>query len=71
MGNLICPKVLEIVDEFSAGGVNLSALTLEPPWQTHVYPCTYVWNPSHFWNVTGFISDLETRDVKLTLWEHA
>lgn len=63
--------VVDVVDQFAAGKVNLSALTLEPPWQTHAYPCTYVWNPANFWDVTRFMSELGDRGVKLTLWEHA
>ena len=63
-------RVLEIVESFEQNNVPLAALTLEPPWQTHAYSCSYVWNPAMFWDPKGFIQTLATKDVQLTLWEH-
>ena len=63
-------RVLEIVESFEKNNVPLAALTLEPPWQTHAYSCSYVWNPAMFWDPKGFIQTLATKDVQLTLWEH-
>ncbi len=62
--------VLEIVDSFAQNHVPLAALTLEPPWQTHAYSCSYVWNPAMFWDPKGFVKTLATKDVQVTLWEH-
>jgi hypothetical protein len=62
--------VLEIVDSFAKNNVPLAALTLEPPWQTHAYSCSYVWNPSMFWDPPGFIKTLAGKNISLTLWEH-
>ena len=62
--------VLDLVAHFERAGVTLSALTLEPPWQTHAYSCTYVWNPQHFWDPAALIANLSARGVQLTLWEH-
>lgn len=65
-------RVLEIVKEFGVAGVPLAAVTLEPPWQTHAYSCSYVWNPAHFWDVPSFVKQLnDVQGVQLTLWEHA
>ena len=38
--------------------------------QTHAYSCSYVWNPTMFWDPVGFISELNGKNVQLTLWEH-
>ena len=62
--------VLDVVASFAKNDVPLAALTLEPPWQTHAYSCSYVWNPSMFWDPPGFIKTLNSKDVQLTLWEH-
>jgi alpha-glucosidase (family GH31 glycosyl hydrolase) len=62
--------VLDIVESFKKNDVPLAALTLEPPWQTHAYSCSYVWNPAMFWDPAGFIKTLNAKDVQLTLWEH-
>ena len=40
-------------------GVPLAAVTLEPPWQTHAYACTYVWSNGTFWDVPGFLADMQ------------
>jgi alpha-glucosidase (family GH31 glycosyl hydrolase) len=62
--------VLDLVSDWEAAEVKLSALTLEPPWQTHAYSCTYVWNAAHFWDVPAFLANLTSHGVRLTLWEH-
>ena len=62
--------VLAIVDSFAKNHVPLAALTLEPPWQTHAYACTYVWNRDMFWDPPGFIDTLASKNISLTLWEH-
>ena len=64
--------VLSIADRFNRAGAPLAALTLEPPWQTHAYACTYMWNTeTMFWDTAAFIAALGARNVALTLWEHA
>ena len=64
--------VLAIADHFISSGAPLAALTLEPPWQTHAYACTYVWNTATmFPDPATFVIDLQRRNVSLTLWEHA
>ena len=62
--------VLKLLGEWDAANVSLAALTLEPPWQTHAYSCTYVWNSAHFPDVDAFLANLTARGVRLTLWEH-
>lgn len=63
--------VLGVVGDFAAQGVPLAAVTLEPPWQTHAYACTYVWSNSTFWDVPGFIASMRAADTEVTLWQHA
>lgn len=60
-----------IVDSWAAGGVPLAAVTIEPPWQTHAYSCTYVWNNATFWDPASFVARLNSNGTEVTLWQHA
>jgi hypothetical protein len=51
------------VAAFAANGAALAAVTLEPPWQTHAYACTYVWSKGTFWDVPGFLASMKVRVV--------
>jgi alpha-D-xyloside xylohydrolase len=63
--------VLGVLANFTAAGVGLAAVTLEPPWQTHAYPCTYVWNTATmFPDPAGFIQKANAAGAQVTLWEH-
>ena len=63
--------VAGVVDAFAAHGVPLAALTLEPPWQTHAYACTYVVDPATFWDFPGFMARMQGNGTAVSLWQHA
>lgn len=63
--------VEDVVTAFSSNGVALSAITLEPPWQTHSYSCTYVINNATFWDFNSFMSNMNSSNTKVSLWQHS
>lgn len=63
--------VESVVDAFASNDTPLAAVTLEPPWQTHSYSCTYVWSNKTFWDPQGFIKRLNGNGTEVTLWQHA
>jgi len=63
--------IVETVAAFQANGVRLSAVTLEPPWQTHSYSCTYVVNNKTIWNMPALIASLRGYSTEVSLWQHA
>jgi alpha-D-xyloside xylohydrolase len=63
--------VEDVVSAFASNEVALSAITLEPPWQTHSYSCTYVINNNTFWNFTSFMSIMNASNTKVSLWQHS
>ena len=64
-------KVEDTVAAFAANGVPLSAVTLEPPWQSHSYSCTYVVDPKTFWDLPSFLANMSASNTKVSLWQHA
>lgn len=44
---------------------------LEPGWQSHAYPCTFVWSPDRFPDPPALVRDLEGEGFRVNLWEHA
>jgi alpha-D-xyloside xylohydrolase len=64
-------QVEELVATFASNGVPLAAVTLEPPWQTHSYSCTFVINNETFWDMPGFVANLTGAGTQVTLWLHA
>jgi alpha-D-xyloside xylohydrolase len=59
------------VESFISHGIPLSAITLEPPWQTHSYSCTYVINNATFWDFNSFMANMNVTDTKVSLWQHS
>jgi alpha-D-xyloside xylohydrolase len=62
--------VLKLASEFRKEEIPCDVIGLEPGWQTHSYPCTYVWNGT-FPNPKEMISQLATSHYRVNLWEHA
>jgi len=46
-------------------------LGLEPGWQTHTYPSTYVWAPDRFSVPEDFLQKTEEMGFHVNLWSHA
>ena len=44
---------------------------LEPGWQSHTYPCSFVWNKKNFPNPDKFIQEMKGMHYHMNLWEHA
>ncbi len=44
---------------------------LEPGWQSHAYPCSFMWNKEHFPDPDAFINQMKKMNFHLNLWEHA
>ncbi len=63
--------VKDVLEEFRRRDIPVQVVGLEPSWQTHSYPCSFVWNRQHWPDPAGFVRWLEGRGMKLNLWEHA
>ena len=64
-------EIINVVNNFTNNNIPLAAVTLEPPWQTHAYSCTYVWNNNQIWDPKGMVATLNASGVQTTLWQHA
>lgn len=63
-------EVLQEVAEFDRRGFPLDVLGLEPGWQSHAYPGSFVWSPKRFPDPAGFISRMNSNGIQLNLWEN-
>ncbi|MBQ6420894.1 MAG: glycoside hydrolase [Clostridia bacterium] len=64
-------QILAVADYMKENRIPVDVIGLEPGWQTHAYPCTYVWNPERFPDPAGFIGNILGRGLHINLWEHA
>ena len=64
-------QALEVARYMRENQIPCDTLGLEPGWQTHAYPCTYIWNPERFPEPAGFINTLHGMGYEINLWEHA
>jgi len=62
---------LALAQEFRDHKIPCDVLGLEPGWQTHAYPCTFVWNKDRFPDPAGFMRKAGAMQYKVNLWEHA
>lgn len=62
---------LALAREFREHKIPCDVLGLEPGWQTHAYPCTFVWNKDRFPDPAGFVREAGSMQYKVNLWEHA
>jgi alpha-D-xyloside xylohydrolase len=63
-------NALEQARSFREAGIPCDVFGLEPGWQTHSYPCSYVWDPERFENPEAFLSEMEEAGYRVNLWEH-
>jgi alpha-D-xyloside xylohydrolase len=61
---------LKLAAEFREHRIPCDVIGLEPGWQTHAYSCTYVWSKK-FPDPAQFLKDMEAKQYRLNLWEHA
>lgn len=64
-------SALALAQEFRNRNIPCDVLGLEPGWQTHAYPCTFVWEPSRFPDPKAFVDEATKLNYKVNLWEHA
>ncbi|MCD6350885.1 MAG: glycoside hydrolase family 31 protein, partial [Armatimonadetes bacterium] len=64
-------EVKSVLEEFRRRDLPCQVVGLEPSWQTHSYPCSYVWNRQQWPDPAEFVRWLDERGMKLNLWEHA
>ena len=70
-GGYSADEVLKVADYMRNNRIPCDVIGLEPGWQTHAYPCTYVWDPCRFPDPEGFVRQLRENGFHLNLWEHA
>jgi alpha-D-xyloside xylohydrolase len=63
-------EVLGLARGLRQAGVSCDVIGLEPGWQTHAYPCTFVWS-GKFPDPAGMIRQLAADGFKVNLWTHA
>jgi len=64
-------SALALAQEFRDHKIPCDVLGLEPGWQTHAYPCTFVWNKENFADPAAFVRSAADLNIKINLWEHA
>jgi alpha-D-xyloside xylohydrolase len=64
-------SALALAREFRDRDIPCDVLGLEPGWQTHAYPCTFVWNRDRFPHPGSFVRSAAEMNYKVNLWEHA
>ena len=60
--------VIREVDAFAARGFPLDVVGLEPGWQSAAYPGSFVWDPTRYPDVAGFMREMQRRSVRVNLW---
>lgn len=63
-------KVLATSEELRRSQIPCDVLGLEPGWQTHAYPCTFLWSDK-FKNPKTLVESLARQGYQLNLWGHA
>jgi alpha-glucosidase (family GH31 glycosyl hydrolase) len=61
-------QIMEEVNAFEAKGYPLSVIGLEPGWQTHAYPNSYVWDSTRFPTPEPFLDQLAQKNIRTNLW---
>ncbi|GAB4051473.1 TIM-barrel domain-containing protein [Spirosoma litoris] len=61
-------QILNEVAEFEAKGYPLSFVGLEPGWQSHSYPNSFVWDSTRFPQPDQFLKQLATKNIRSNLW---
>ncbi|GAB3696068.1 glycoside hydrolase family 31 protein [Spirosoma flavus] len=61
-------KVLQETAEFEAKGYPLSFVGLEPGWQSHSYPNSFVWDSTRFPHPQQFLDKLLQKNIRANLW---
>ncbi|MGI4792462.1 MAG: TIM-barrel domain-containing protein [Janthinobacterium lividum] len=62
-------EVLDMADALRADGMPFEVLGLEPGWQSHSYPCSFVWSEK-FPDPAQMTRHLLEQHYRVNLWEH-
>jgi alpha-glucosidase (family GH31 glycosyl hydrolase) len=60
--------IMQEVNAFEEKGYPLSVVGLEPGWQTHAYPNSYVWDTTRFPEPGPFLDQLAQKNIRTNLW---
>lgn len=61
-------QVEQEMNEFEAKGYPLSVIGLEPGWQTHSYPNSFVWDSTRYPQPRPFLDKLLAKNIRTNLW---
>ncbi|GAB4025545.1 glycoside hydrolase family 31 protein [Spirosoma koreense] len=61
-------QILQEVADFEAKGYPLSFVGLEPGWQSHSYPNSFVWDSTRFPRPARFLEQLAQKHIRSNLW---
>ncbi|GAB3994864.1 glycoside hydrolase family 31 protein [Spirosoma daeguense] len=61
-------KILQEVADFEMKGYPLSFVGLEPGWQSHSYPNSFVWDSTRFPKPKQFLDELLAKNIRANLW---
>ena len=64
-------QVMELMTEFRTRQIPCDVIGLEGGWQTHAYSCTFEWNKERFPDPSGFVKQMNAKNLHVNLWEHA
>ncbi len=60
--------IMQEVNAFEDKGYPLSVVGLEPGWQTHAYPNSFVWDSTRFPTPGPFLDQLAEKNIRTNLW---
>lgn len=63
-------QTIESAKEFRDRDIPCDVIGLEPKWQTHTYPCTYVWNKEYYPDPEAYVKWMRDNGFHVNLWEH-
>ena len=63
-------EILSMARYFKNSNIPCDIIGLEPGWQTHAYPCTFVWS-DRFPEPGKMIDELKEMGIHLNLWQNA
>ncbi|MEN6357385.1 MAG: TIM-barrel domain-containing protein [Armatimonadota bacterium] len=63
-------QTIESAKEFRDRDIPCDVIGLEPKWQTHTYPCTYVWNKEYYPDPKEYVKWMRDNGFHVNLWEH-
>jgi alpha-D-xyloside xylohydrolase len=64
-------QILELAHRIRREKMPFTMWGLEPGWQSHTYPCSFMWNKKNFPDPDSFIKQMKGMEYHLNLWEHA